>query len=163
MASLFDEAREAGFTDAEIGEWAARNREDWRAAGFSDQEIDTALTGAQNPRRLPSSFIARAGHAVGEQFQHQFPFLTRMGKAGIEGFEAGFGEAPLGPPEEEMAKLRAVRDVGLIPGTRAVDEALVEAAYTSLQLLFRGLQGATYGLGAMSGELAGELTGGNEA
>jgi hypothetical protein len=175
---FFDALRMRGATEDQIGKWVAKHREDWRALGYSDQQIDATVTGSKtlNPRHLPAAFMDRAAAAqqsydIGAAAAASAGvdvgpaavggLAWRLGGAVAEGAAAGFGEEPLGVPEEDMARLRAVRRNGL--ATRAVDEVLVQAAYSTVQGLFRGIQAGLMGIGAGAGQVAAEVTGGNEA
>jgi hypothetical protein len=64
MASPLDTLKAGGFSDEEVGQWAAAQRSTLSAAGFGDDEIDTYLGGPRKP--VPTSLIDRlsAGTAI---------------------------------------------------------------------------------------------------
>jgi hypothetical protein len=144
-----DDARQAGFSEDEIGQWANGQRDTWREAGFTDQEIDSQITGLKNPRQIPPSF------------------LQRFSGAAQEGFGAGFGPEPIGISPEDEAKLSSsgiFHTPGHAPvGLQIENEAVIRPAYTAAEVLFRGVNGAIKGAGALLGEGVAEATGANEA
>lgn len=131
--TVFDDARQAGFSDEEISDWVNSHREDAHAAGFTDQEIDREFTGMKNPRQVPPNLMARMGGAL------------------REGFMAGFGEGPITVPPEQMQKAREAFKESPI-GLTAVDEAVIQATHAGVSLLMRTLNGATMGVGAYIGQ-----------
>src|SRR5262245_20129094 len=141
-----DDARQAGFSEDEIGAWGNSQRDDWRAAGFTDQEIDQQLTGLKNPRQIPPSLLARFDQT-----------LSRIDKAIAEGERAGFGEKPLGLTPQDQAKLGPAARLPLFFG------ADLEQLSTGVEAAFRGVNAALMGLGAGIGQAAAEVTGANEA
>src|SRR5215472_1918301 len=176
--TLVDEFRAHGATEDQIGAWGAKHRPDWKAAGWSDEKIDAYLTGSKtlNPRRLPQAFMDRAraaqelydtgaDAALAAGVDVQLPRIpgpvARVATGIAEGAAAGWGDEPIGVPEEDMARLRAVRNNGLV--TRAADEAIVQAAYSTIQGLFRGINAGISAIGAGAGQVAAELGGGNDS
>jgi hypothetical protein len=59
MGAVIDDARAAGFSEAEIAAWADSQRDTWRGAGFSDQEIDRHVTGMKEPHAAPWALLER--------------------------------------------------------------------------------------------------------
>ena len=174
--NFFDQLRIEGVPESVIGQYVADNRAEWRTLGFTDDIIDKTVTGSGNARKFPVAFLDRAaaaqesyndamqqalGAGVDVQFPTMSPLVGRLSTAGAETFNYGFGEEPLGVPEEEMAKLRAIRNNGLI--THAVDEAIVQVAYSTINGLFRTINGVLTGLGGIAGQGLEELAGGNDS
>jgi hypothetical protein len=153
--SELDDARQAGFSEDEIGQWANSQRDTWREAGFTDQEIDTQITGLKNPRQIPPSFLSRFG-------------VSGIGQgASKEGFEAGFGDDPVGLSPEDETKLSGMgifHQPGTTPTTlQLANEAVIRPAYTAAQVMLRGLNGVISGIGADLGNEISLTTGANEA
>lgn len=142
QSSVLDDARQAGFSDDEITQWGNSQRDTWREAGFSDQEIDTSITGMKNPRAIPPSFLSRFGVSG---------FLNGS-SAAKEGFDAGFGDAPIGISPEDEAKLSG-SGIFHTPGKPYVglqlaNEAVIRPAYAAAQVFLRGVNGIISGIGA---------------
>lgn len=151
--TVIDDARTAGFSEDEIADWSNGQRDSWREAGFSDQEIDQQLTGLKNPRQIPQPLVDRVFNTIGGVGEE----AGRLYQAGAEGFSAGFGETPIGPTQEEKRKL--------LPGVPAeiADKTRWPAVYSGAEALFRGVNGALMGAGAMVGQGVADVTGADEA
>jgi hypothetical protein len=109
--------RQAGFSDAEIGDWATTERQRMQEAGFTDDEIDGEFGVTRPPRQVPAALIERLkqGNAL-----HRI-----LGAAG-EYTQLYFGDEPLGfSPEnkEALSKFGVVGDI-IIPAAKPVDALL---------------------------------------
>jgi hypothetical protein len=51
--------KQAGFSDAEIGDWATSERRRMQQAGFTDGEIDDEFGVTRPPKDVPAAFIER--------------------------------------------------------------------------------------------------------
>ena len=95
MASIVDQAQQAGFSKDEIGQWATGFRSQAKAAGFNDDEISGYLGGTVvPPAQPPKPFLDRL------TFGHVDPIAAAMGKGAV----AGWGPSPLG--EDTLAEMR---------------------------------------------------------
>jgi hypothetical protein len=123
--------KQAGFSDAEIGDWATSERRRMQQTGFTDSEIDDEFGVARPPKEVPAAFIERLkqGNAL-----HRI-----LGAAG-EYAEHYFGDEPLGFSPENTAALSKLRVVGdlMIPAAKPVD-ALLRAVPAGIAGLGAGL------------------------
>jgi hypothetical protein len=89
--------RQAGFSDAEIGDWATTERRRMQEAGFTDNEIEDEFGVTRPPKEVPAALIERLkqGNAL-----HRI-----LGAAG-EYAKDYFGDQPLGPSPENTQFLR---------------------------------------------------------
>jgi ribosomal protein L12E/L44/L45/RPP1/RPP2 len=133
--------KQAGFSDAEIGDWATSERQRMQQAGFTGSEIDDEFGVTRPPKEIPAAFIGRLkqGNAL-----HRI-----LGAAG-EYAQDYFGDEPLGfSPEntEALHKLGVVGDI-IVPAAKPVDA------------LLRSVPAGIAGLGAALGQAVEE---GNDA
>jgi hypothetical protein len=117
MPTRIELLKQAGFSDAEIGDWATAERQRMNEQGFTDDEIDEEFGVTRPPKEVPEAFIERLkqGNAA-----------SRI--AGVAGDYAHryFGDEPLGfsPRNEEfLRKLGAAGDI-IIPAAKPVDAVL---------------------------------------
>jgi hypothetical protein len=126
--------KQAGFSDAEIGDWATTERRRMQQAGFTDNEIDDEFGVTRPPKQVPAAFIERLkqGNAL-----HRI-----LGAAG-EYAQNYFGDEPLGFSPENTATLRKLGVVGdlVIPAAKPVD--------AMLRSVPAGIAGVGAGLGQM--------------
>lgn len=175
MGSLIEDARQAGFNDDEISQWATAQRDTWKQAGFNDEEIGSYLTGMKQPGQIPQPLLKRFGFG-GTVFggaQTGGPINdsgTRLGSAMAEGAKAGFGEAHVGITPEDTSKLQDIgifnkpgAPMGWNTGIRFANEAIMRPAYAATETMFRGVNAALSGIGAAFGQVQAEVTGANEA
>jgi hypothetical protein len=109
--------KQAGFSDAEIGDWATAERQRMLDAGFSDDEIDAEFGVTRPPKDVPPAFI--------ERLKQGNAFQRIAGTAG-DYAKSYFGDEPLGfsPKNQEfLHKLGVAGDV-VIPAARPVDAVL---------------------------------------
>jgi hypothetical protein len=109
--------RQAGFSDAEIGDWATAERRRMQEAGFADSEIDDEFGVTRPPKEVPAAFIARL---------KQGNALHRIVGAAADYAQNYFGEEPLGFSPENTAALRKLGVVGdiVVPAAKPVDAVL---------------------------------------
>src|SRR5262249_56321551 len=81
MPTRIELLKQAGFSDAEIGDWATTERRRMQGAGFTDGEIDDEFGVMRPPKEVPPAFIERLKQgnslhrilgAAGEYTQHYF-------------------------------------------------------------------------------------------
>jgi hypothetical protein len=109
--------KQAGFSDAEIGDWATTERPRMQEAGFSDNEIDEEFGVTRPPEEVPAAFIERL--KLGNR-------LHRILGAAGEYAQHYFGDEPLGfSPENKKAlsKLGVFGDI-IVPAAKPVDALL---------------------------------------
>jgi hypothetical protein len=109
--------KQAGFSDAEIGDWATTERRRMQEAGFTDNEIDEEFGVTRPPKEVPATFI--------ERLKRGNPLHRILGAAG-EYAQHYFGDEPLGfSPEnkEVLSKLGVVGDI-IIPAAKPIDALL---------------------------------------
>jgi hypothetical protein len=109
--------RQAGYSDAEIGDWATTERRRMQEAGFTDNEIDDEFGVTRPPKEVPAALIARL---------KQGNALRRILGAAGEYAQNYFGDEPLGfSPEnkEALSKFGVVGDI-IIPAAKPVDALL---------------------------------------
>src|SRR5947209_8508352 len=82
--TTFDDARQAGFSEEEIGQYVNENRDQWRSSGFSDKEIDQEFTGLKEPRQIPQPFLDRMGADPATGATHMGEALSLAGFVGKE-------------------------------------------------------------------------------
>jgi hypothetical protein len=109
--------KRAGFSDAEIGDWATTERRRMQETGFTDGEIDEEFGVTRPPKEVPAAYIERLkqGNAL-----HRI-----LGAAG-EYAQNYFGDEPLGfspKNKEALSKLGVVGDI-IIPAAKPVDALL---------------------------------------
>lgn len=134
MPTRIEQLKQAGFSDAEIGDWATTERQRMREAGFTDSEIDDEFGVTRPPKEVPAAFIERL---------KQGNWLYRILGAAGEYAQHYFGDAPLGfSPEnrDALGKLGVVGDV-IVPAAKPIDAIL--------RSIPAGIAGAGAGLGQM--------------
>jgi hypothetical protein len=117
MSTRIELLKQAGFSDAEIGDWATAERQHMREAGFSDDEIDAEFGVTRPPKDVPPAFIERLRR--GSTFQ-------RIARTAADYAERYFGDEPLGfsPANQDfLHSLGAAGDI-LIPAAKPVDAVL---------------------------------------
>jgi hypothetical protein len=109
--------KQAGFSDAEIGDWATTERRRMQGSGFTDSEIDDEFGVTRPPKEVPAAFIERLkqGNAL-----HRI-----LGAAG-EYAQHYFGDEPLGFSPENTAALSKLGVVGdiVVPVAKPIDAML---------------------------------------
>ncbi len=102
----------AGFSDAEVSDWATQKRNEMQGAGFSDKEIDDHLTGIKLPEKLPKSFIDRIVDPLkAVLLSGQTPIassndpLARFVRGVGTGLTTGYTGEPLGEEEKKNIRL----------------------------------------------------------
>jgi hypothetical protein len=125
--------KQAGFSDAEIGDWATSERRRMQQTGFTDGEIDEEFGVTRPPKEVPAAFIERL---------KQGSWLHRILGAAGEYAEHYFGDEPLGFSPENTAALSKLGVVGdlTIPAAKPVDA------------LLRSVPAGIAGLGAALGQ-----------
>lgn len=146
-----DELRNAGFTDAEIGEWAAGKRKELSEAGFAEAEID-GWFGVEKPPKVSPGLIERI---------EQGNALTRVLTAVQEGASSAFGHEQVGfSPESEKwlrdAGIFADPETGRAGPIRFMNEAMMRPAAAGLDALSRALEAGLGGFSAGVGQIATE-------
>jgi hypothetical protein len=109
--------KQAGFSDAEIGDWATTERRRMQEAGFTENEIDDEFGVTRPPKEIPAAFI--------ERLKQGNPLHRILGAAGAYA-QHYFGDEPLGfSPEnkEALGKLGVIGDI-IIPAAKPVDALL---------------------------------------
>src|SRR5262245_55780171 len=117
MPTRIEMLKQAGFSDAKIGDWATAERQRMQHDGFTDDEIDADFGVTRPPKEVPDAFIARLklGNAAGHIAGAAADYARRY-----------FGDAPLGfsPQNEEfLRKLGMAGDI-VIPAAKPVDAVL---------------------------------------
>jgi hypothetical protein len=109
--------KQAGFSDAEIGDWATSERQRMQQTGFTDGEIDEEFGVTRPPKEVPAAFI--------ERLKQGNPLHRILGAAG-EYAQHYFGDEPLGFSPENTATLRKLGVVGdiIVPAAKPVDALL---------------------------------------
>jgi hypothetical protein len=117
MSTRIELLKQAGFNDAEIGDWATAERQRMQEAGFNDDEIDAEFGVTRPPKDVPPAFIERL---------KQGNALQRV--AGTAADYAGryFGDEPLGFSPRNQEFLHGLGVVGdiVIPAAKPVDAVL---------------------------------------
>jgi hypothetical protein len=117
MATRLELLKQAGFSDAEIGDWATAERQRMHDAGFGDDEIDAEFGVTRPPKDVPPAFIERLKQ--GNAWQ-------RIAGAAGDYAERYFGDAPLGfsPQNQEfLHRFGALGDI-VIPAAKPADAVL---------------------------------------
>jgi hypothetical protein len=129
--------KQAGFSDAEIGDWATAERQRMQQAGFTDSEIDNEFGVTRPPTEVPAAFVERL---------KQGNWLHRILGAAGEYAQDYFGDEPLGFSPENTAALRKLGVVGdiVVPAAKPVDA------------LLRSVPAGLAGLGAGVGQMVEE-------
>jgi hypothetical protein len=117
MPTRIELLKQAGFSDAEIGDWATAERERMQHEGFTDDEIDGEFGVTRPPKDVPEAFIERLkqGNAAG-----------RIAGAAADYAQHYFGDEPLGfspRNQEALRKLGVAGDI-IIPAAKPVDAML---------------------------------------
>src|SRR5215471_1198201 len=134
MPTRIELLKQAGFSDAEIGDWASAERQRMRGEGFTDSEIDDEFGVTRPPKDVPPAFLERL---------RQGNWLSRiLGTAG-EYAQHYFGDEPLGFSPENKATLSKLGMVGdiVIPAAKPIDA------------LLRSVPAGIAGLGAGVGQI----------
>jgi hypothetical protein len=117
MATRIELLKQAGFSDAEIGDWATAERQRMQAAGFTDDEIDEEFGVTRPPKEVPAAFVERL---------KQGSALQRIAGSAGDYAQRYFGDEPLGfspQNQEALHKLGVVGDI-VIPTAKPVDAVL---------------------------------------
>jgi hypothetical protein len=117
MSTRIELLKQAGFSDAEIGDWATAERQRMHEAGFGDDEIDAEFGVTRPPKDVPPAFIERMKQ--GNTFQ-------RIAGTAADYAERYFGDEPLGfstKNQEFLHRLGAVGDI-VIPAAKPLDAVL---------------------------------------
>src|SRR5712691_10967149 len=137
MPTRIELLKQAGFSDAEIGDWATTERRRMQETGFTDNEIDQEFGVTRPPKEVPAAFT--------ERLKQGNPLHRILGAAG-EYAQDYFGDEPLGfSPEntEALRKLGVVGDI-IVPAAKPVDA------------LLRSVPAGIAGLGAGLGQMVEE-------
>jgi hypothetical protein len=147
MATRLEMLKQAGFSDAEIGDWATAERDHLLDRGFTGDEIDAAIGVTRPPNDAPEAFVERMkrGNA-----------MQRIAGAAADYAGRYFGDAPLGFSERNQEVLRRLGVVGdiAIPAAKPVDAAL--------RAVPAGIAGAGAGVGQALEEAENALFGPGE-
>lgn len=117
MPTRIEVLKQAGFSDAEIGDWATAERQRMQAAGFTDDEIDEEFGVTRPPKDVPPAFVERL---------KQGNSLQRIAGTAGDYAQRYFGDEPLGfspRNQESLRKLGVVGDI-VIPAAKPVDAVL---------------------------------------
>lgn len=112
MAGKIEEWRAAGFSDDEIAGYAVEKRATLSAAGFRENEIDAYFVGSVTvPDTVPKAFADRFSEGAADQLDAVTKAMGsaatgRVFSAFAEGASAGWGEHPLGLSQEDVTKLQ---------------------------------------------------------
>jgi hypothetical protein len=117
MTTRIELLKQAGFSDAEIGDWATAERQRMNEQGFTDDEIDDEFGVTRPPQEVPESFIERLkqGNAA-----------SRIAGTAADYAHRYYGDEPLGfspKTEEFLRKLGTAGDI-IIPAAKPVDAVL---------------------------------------
>jgi hypothetical protein len=109
--------KQAGFSDAEIGDWATAERQRMKEAGFGDDEIDAEFGVTRPPKDVPPAFLERL---------KQGNALQRIAGAAGDYAQRTFGDEPLGLSRENQEFLHRFGAIGdiVIPAAKPVDAVL---------------------------------------
>ena len=117
MPTRIELLKQAGFSDAEIGDWATTERRRMQETGFTDNEIDQEFGVTRPPKEVPAAFT--------ERLKQGNPLHRILGAAGEYAHDY-FGDEPLGfssENKEALSKLGVVGDI-VIPAAKPVDALL---------------------------------------
>jgi hypothetical protein len=117
MTTRIELLKQAGFSDAEIGDWATAERQRMNEQGFTDGEIDEEFGVTRPPKEVPEAFIERLKQGNAAQ---------RIAGAASDYAYRYFGDEPLGfsPQNEEfLRKLGTAGDI-IVPAAKPVDAVL---------------------------------------
>jgi hypothetical protein len=117
MPTRIEMLKQAGFSDAEIGDWATAERQRMQEQGFRDDEIDNEFGVTRPPNEVPEAFIERLKQGNAAQ---------RIAGAAGDYAQRYFGEEPLGFSEKNQEFLRRLGVIGniAIPAAKPVDAVL---------------------------------------
>jgi hypothetical protein len=126
------------------------------------------------PDHIPAAFLRRFSiepDPVDNLEKVAGPSLaSRVLGAIREGGAAGFGANPIGLPPEDVKKFQKLgifqdpdAPSDITSGIRFLNEAMIRPAYSAIEATFRGINSGIYAAGALGGQVAAEVTGGNEA
>jgi hypothetical protein len=117
MAPRIELLKQAGFSDAEIADWATAERERMQDDGYTDDEIDADFGVTRPPKEMPEAFLARLKHGNAAQ---------RIAGAAADYAQRYFGDEPLGFSPRHQEILRRLGWAGdiLIPAAKPVDAVL---------------------------------------
>ena len=117
MPTRIEMLKQAGFSDAEIGDWATAERQRMQEQGFRDDEIDNEFGVTRPPKEVPEAFIERLKQGNAAQ---------RIAGAAGDYAQRYFGEEPLGFSEKNQEFLRRLGVIGgiAIPAAKPVDAVL---------------------------------------
>ncbi len=87
MPTRIELLKQAGFSDAEIGDWATTERRRMQETGFTDNEIDQEFGVTRPPKEVPAAFT--------ERLKQGNPLHRILGAAGEYAHDY-FGDEPLG-------------------------------------------------------------------
>jgi hypothetical protein len=116
MAPRIELLKQAGFSDAEIADWATAERQRMHDAGFAEDDIDAEFGVTRPPREPPQAFIERTQGSAAQ----------RIAGAAGEYAQRYFGDAPLGfsPRNEEFLRRMGLVGDLVIPAAKPVDAVL---------------------------------------
>lgn len=117
MPTRIEMLKQAGFSDAEIGDWATAERQHMQEQGFTDDEIDNEFGVTRPPKEVPEAFIERLKQGNAAQ---------RIAGAAGDYAQRYFGEEPLGFSERNQEFLRRLGVIGdiAIPAAKPIDAVL---------------------------------------
>jgi hypothetical protein len=145
-----EQLQAAGFSDAEIGQWATTQRTTLRAAGFAEDEIDGYLQGPKEP--VPAAYLdrVRRGTALGR-------VLGRIG----EGVKFGWGQ-PEGMSAEAEKFWRGLGvfndpEKGQASPIRTMNEAMIRPFSAGWNVMEAAFGAGVTGIGALAGGIAEEF------
>jgi hypothetical protein len=117
MPTRLELLKQAGFSDAEIGDWATAERQRMQEAGFGDDEVDAEFGVTRPPKDVPTAFVERLKQ--GNAFQ-------RIAGTTADYAQHYFGDEPLGfspQNQEALHRLGTVGDI-VIPAGKPFDAML---------------------------------------
>jgi hypothetical protein len=117
MPTRLELLKQAGFSDAEIGDWATAERQRMQEGGFNDDEIDAEFGVTRPPKEVPAALVERLKQ--GNAFQ-------RIAGASADWAQHYFGDEPLGfspANQEALHRLGTIGDI-VIPAGKPLDAVL---------------------------------------